>query len=310
MKTSIIIPNYNGFDLLQKNLPKVILAVGNNPDVSIVLVDDYSSKDEQEKLDEFVSKLNSKVPVTLLKHKKNKGFSSTVNTGAFHIPADLYILLNTDVVPQIGFVEKAQKHFEQDDNLFGVGFMDRSRDARGEVFRGRGIGRWEKGFMMHSKGDIDKTNTLWVSGGSSAIRGSMFRSIKGFDTTMDPFYWEDIDLSYRAQKRGYKTIFDKNITVDHFHDEGSIKKHYNKKKIMTIAYRNQFIFHWKNLTDISLIFSHVAWLPIHILRAVFSGDREFLIGFLLGLRKLPQILLLRFQNRHTKTDKKIINQDW
>lgn len=310
MKTSIIIPNYNGFELLQKNLPKVISAIENNDDVSIVLVDDYSSSEEQSKLDEFVSKLNSKTPVTLLKHKKNKGFSSTVNTGAFHIPADLYILLNTDVVPEKGFVEKAQKHFKCNENLFGVGFMDRSRDSRGEVWRGRGIGRWEKGFMMHSKGDVDKTNTLWVSGGSSAIRGSMFRNLKGFDTTMDPFYWEDIDLSYRAQKRGYKIMFDKNIIVDHYHDEGSIKKHYNKKKIMTIAYRNQFIFHWKNLTDYSLVLSHIVWLPVHFLRALISLDQTFLFGFTQAIFKLPAIFANRRRNKQAVTDKSIISQDW
>lgn len=310
MKTSIVIPNYNGFQLLQKNLPKVISAVGNQKDVSIVLVDDFSSKEEQEKLDGFVLKLDSKIPVTLLKHKKNKGFSSTVNTGAFHQPADLYILLNTDVVPQNGFIEKAVKHFEEDENLFGVGFMDRSRDSRGEVFRGRGIGKWQKGFLTHSKGDIEKTNTLWVSGGSSAIKGSIFRNLKGFDISMDPFYWEDIDLSFRAQKRGYKLVFDKNIVVDHFHDEGSIKKHYNKKKIMTTAMRNQFIFHWKNITDVSLLLSHFTWLPVHLIRAVISWDTVFLIGFIRAIGKIPVIISNRGKNRSIVSDKIIINQNW
>jgi GT2 family glycosyltransferase len=127
---------------------------------------------------------------------------------------------------------------------------------------------------------------------------------------MDPFYWEDIDLSFRAQKRGYKIIFDKNIIVDHYHDEGSIKKHYNNKKIMTIAYRNQFIFHWKNLTDISLILSHIFWLPIHFGQALISLDQAFLIGFGKACLKIPRILSNRSKNKHILSDKQIINQDW
>ena len=310
MKISIVIPNYNGFDLLQKNLPKVISAMDTDLEVKIIIVDDCSSPVEQENLNKLVSVLDSKIPIKLIKHTKNKGFALTVNTGAFHDPADFYVFLNTDVVPENGFLDKAIKHFENNENLFGVGFMDESIEGNHKVLRGRGIGEWKKGMLIHSRGEVDKSNTLWISGGSSVIRGSMFRSLKGFDSLYSPFYWEDIDLSFRAQKRGYALLFDSSIKVKHFHDEGSIKKHFSKNKILSIAYRNQFIFHWKNISDISFLFSHLFWLPYHVFRALIRFDIPFFVGFVKVIGMLPIIISTRGDMRVITTDHRIINQKW
>lgn len=310
MKVEIIIPNYNGFELMQKNLPKVINAASSYKDVSITIVDDRSHEPERGKLREFIEKVKTdvKVPIKLLEHSENKGFSSTVNTGAFNSDADVFIFLNTDVIPENKFVEQAVAHFKEHEKLFGVGFTDKSVEGEKIVLRGRGIGKWERGFLHHARGEVDKTNTLWVSGGSSAVRASFFRELDGFDELYDPFYWEDIDLSYRAQKRGYFVIFDKNIEVEHRHAEGSIKKHYKSQKIKKIAYRNQFIFHWKNISDSKLLVSHFAWLPYHTLRAIMRGDQAFISGLFMTLARLGTIIKKRKLNMKKVSDKEILDQ--
>lgn len=295
---SIIIPNYNGEKLLKKNLPKVIKAVGNS---EIIVIDDCSTDGS---LNELVS-LRGKVKV--IKNKKNVGFSTTVNRGVRESSGEIIVLLNTDVVPETGFLTPMISHFG-DDNVFAVGCMDKSIEGDKIILRGRGLGEWRRGFLVHSRGDVDKTNTLWVAGGSGAFRKSIWEKLGGFDELYSPFYWEDIDLSYRALKSGYKVYFEPKSVVVHEHAKGSIKNTYSKFKIKTIAYRNQFIFVWKNATDLGLQFSHLFWLPYHFIKATIRGDYIFFTGFFLAFLRLPQIILsgFRVQKYFTKSDQEII----
>lgn len=312
MKVEIIIPNYNGVELIKKNLPKVIEAAKSYKHILITIVDDCSEQNEQKELNKFIDefKKTSPVPITLLKHTKNLGFSSTANTGALNSDADILIFLNSDVTPAKGFVEKTLKHFEKNNRLFGVGFMDRSIEEEKEVLRGRGIGKWQRGMLIHSRGEVDKTNTLWISGGSSGINAKKFAEFGGFDTLYNPFYWEDIDLNYRAQKKGYEVMFDPSIVVEHRHSEGSIKKQYGTQKIKIIAYRNQFIFIWKNISDPSLIFSHFVWFPYHVLKALVRFDTLFFLGLIQAIWKMPLIIIHSLKQRKTylERDSEILNK--
>ena len=73
-----------------------------------------------------------------------------------------------------------------------------------------------------------------------------------------PFYWEDIDLSYRAQKRGYTVLWEPRARVDHIH-ESTISK-LSPKYTERIRERNQLVFIWKNLTSKNLSKKHMSWL--------------------------------------------------
>ena len=115
----------------------------------------------------------------------------------------LYILFNTDVYPDKDFLTPLLSHFK-DEKVFAVGCMDKSIEGKDVVLRGRGIGVWKRGFLVHEKGEIEKSDTLWVSGGSGAFRKSIWDKLGGLNELYNPFYWEDIDLSYRAQNQDTK----------------------------------------------------------------------------------------------------------
>lgn len=298
MKISIIIPNYNGQDLLKKNLPKVFEAVGG---AEIIVVDDASVDASLDVLGSFKEKIK------VIKNEKNLGFSSNVNRGVKNAKGDILILLNTDVIPQKDFLEPLLKHF-QDEKVFAVGCMDKSIEDGRIVLRGRGVGEWKKGFFVHSRGEVNKTNTLWVNGGSGAFRKSIWDKLGGFNSLYNPFYWEDIDLSYRAVKSGYKILFEPKSIVIHEHEKGVIKSSYSNFKVKTIAYKNQFIFVWKNATDLNLQFLHLFWLPYHFVKALIRGDLDFLVGFCLAFLRLPQVMRSSFreQKYFTKSDQEIV----
>jgi len=300
MNISIVIPNYNGQDLLRKNLPKVLEVVEG---AEIVIVDDASIDGSLKVLNSFGSKIK------VIKNEKNLGFSSTVNMGVGEARWEIVVLLNTDVVPQKGFLDPLIAHFK-DENVFAVGCMDKSIESGKIILRGRGIGSWKRGFLVHSRGEIDKTNTLWVGGGSGAFRKSIWEKLGGLNELYNPFYWEDIDLSYRALKSGYKIIFEPKSVVIHEHEKGAIKKTYSDFKVKTIAYRNQFIFVWENATDYSLQFSHLVFLPYHFIKALLRFDLAFFIGFLRAFILFPRIIIssLNYQKLFIRKDKELMEE--
>ncbi|MDP2585505.1 MAG: glycosyltransferase family 2 protein [Candidatus Levybacteria bacterium] len=300
MSISIIIPNYNGQDLLKKNLPKVLDVVG---DAEVIIVDDASRDRSLEILNNFKPKIK------ILKNENNSGFSSTINKGVREAKGEIVVLLNTDVVPEKDFLTSLLGHFN-DEKIFAVGCMDKSIEGDKIILRGRGLGAWKRGFFVHSRGEVDKPNTLWVNGGSGAFRKSIWEKLGGFNELYNPFYWEDIDLSYRALKSGYKILFEPKSVVVHEHEKGAIKNTYSDFEVKTIAYRNQFIFVWENATDYSLQFLHCLFLPYHLIKAILRFDLAFFMGFLKAFILLPQIVKssLNYQKLFVKKDSELIRE--
>lgn len=245
-------------------------AAGGN---EIIVVDDAST---DASLDLLGKKFSS---VRVVKKAHNDGFASSVNMGVREAKGEIVVLLNTDVRPEKGFLAPLVKHFN-DPSVFAVGCLEKSLEDGKTVLRGRGEAKWEKGFYIHWRGEVDKTTTAWVSGGSSAFRKSIWEKLGGMDRIYDPFYWEDIDLSYRALKAGYRILFEPKSVVVHEHEIGAIKRKYSAIRVKIIAYRNQFLFIWNNLSGFNMVLAHAIWTPIRLLQALLRGDVSMLIGYI------------------------------
>lgn len=333
---SIVIPNYNGANLLAKNLPKVLeAAYYYDKNTEIIVVDDGSTDNSLDILKSIIgefrhsgeeqnddSRIHSSSSgqvrfwtsqnderIKIVLKEKNEGFSSTCNLGVANAKGKVVVLLNSDVWPEKNFLEFIVPHFENAD-IFGVGSLDKSWEDGKEIDRGRGIGEFKQGFLVHARGETNQTNTLWVSGGSSAYNKKIWQELGGFDENFNPFYWEDIDLSYRAQKQGYEIIFEPKAVVHHNHEEGAIKNKYTNTQIKTIAYRNQLLFMWKNITDKDLIKEHLINLPTLIVKSLVRKDFPFIIGLTMAILKLPRLFFNRTTVHCSKTrsisDKEIL----
>jgi GT2 family glycosyltransferase len=297
MNLSIIIPNYNGAAILKKNLPKVLDAVRDykKGKVEIIIPDDPSTDNSGKIIQEFIESIKEKhiIGKTIANNsKKEAGFSKNVNRGVRLATGDILILLNSDVAPHKDFLEPLLAHFDEG-IVFAVACMDESIEDGKTVLRGRGVGRWQRGFLIHRKGDNDKTTTLWVSGGSGAFRKSIWDKLGGLDPLYNPFYWEDIDLSYRALKAGYKLIFEPQSKVIHEHEQGAIKTKFKSGNVRRIVYRNQFTFVWKNITEQRLITAHIFWLPYHCLKALMGRDWKFFEGMFDAFGRFSQIQMAK-----------------
>lgn len=269
---------------MAKNLPKVISIC---PRCQIIVVDDASQDGSQD----FVK--NTFKNITLVKMPKNVGFANAIAEGVKKAKHDLILLLNSDVAPSDNFLKPAVAHFNKSNSekLFAVALCDRSHEDNKIISRGRGGASFEKGFVGHFPLPVQKGQTLWVSGGSGLFDKKKFLDLGGFDTIFAPFYWEDIDLSFRAWRAGFICIFEPASKVDHFHREGAILKQKSPFFIKVVSYKNQFIFVWKNISDYLLTVEHLLWLPYHFAKALITFDLAFYLGFLWALSKLPELVL-------------------
>jgi len=270
MKFSIVIPNWNGQKLLEKNLPAV-LATGAN---EVIIVDNGSTDGSVELLKQL--KIKSSM-VRTIELEKNYGFSYACNLGVKEAKSEIVVLLNNDVVPEKDFLTPLVEDF-QASKVFAV--------SLNEPQWSWAKGQWVKGFVEHQPGK--KTNkvhiSFWAGGGSGAFRKSVWEKLGGLDEIFAPFYWEDIDLSYRAWKRGYQVLWEPKSVVHHQH-ESTIGFHFSKSYIDFISQRNQLLFVLKNITNLRMITENRIYLWKKLLTSI-GYWRVFLAVCL----KIPMIL--------------------
>jgi GT2 family glycosyltransferase len=282
VKFSIVIPSWNGEKLLKKNLPAVLKTGADE----VIVVDDGSTDGSRK----YIKKLtNYELRISGLKrlriravfNKKNLGFAASVNRGVKVAKGDIVVLLNNDVVPEEDFLKPLEKDF-QDPKVFAV--------SLGEPQWSWAKGKWVKGFIEHEPGEKTKVPhiSFWASGGSGAFRKGIWGKLGGMDNLYHPFYWEDVDLSYRAWKRGYKVVWDPKAVVYHKH-EGTISR-FPKKYVSLIVERNRLLFIWKNITSNKMILEHKFWLFKKLLTSP-----GYWRPFLMACLKFPSVLKRRFK---------------
>lgn len=287
MKFSIVIPNYNGSKLLHKNLPRVIEA---SEDTQIIVVDDASS-------DDSVKMLRNEFPnIEILVNTNNMRFARTCNRGVAAATGDVVVLLNTDVWPEKNFLTPLKIHFNHP-STFAVGCMELV-DAGS---RGKSTGKFERGLLIHrAAADRDRGPTLWAFGGSAAFSRTKWIALGGMDHLFRPAYWEDIDLSYRAWKRGWQVVFEPESRVHHEPESTNVSA-FGRARIRRIASKNQLLFVWKDIHEPALVKQHLVWLPLRLASSFFKGDGAFLWGFIHALRQLPEALQARSVEKKLST---------
>ncbi|OGK47815.1 hypothetical protein A2963_03105 [Candidatus Roizmanbacteria bacterium RIFCSPLOWO2_01_FULL_40_13] len=296
---SIIIPVYKNYGLFFNNLR-------NNQKYfagcEVIIMNDYPQEKIAKKVKEIIPK------AVAVDNKKNLGFANNINSGVKRAKGEYVLLLNSDVILKDDSFKKTVEQFKQDNKVFALSFAQYESDGK---LVGGNRGYFMNGLINHmrqAKTDDRKVIfNFWADGGSSIFKKDLFLKLGSFDRLYNPFYWEDVDLSYRAWKAGYKVYYCSQVKVRHYH-ESTIGKYFQKTSILKTAYRNQFIFNWKNLTDKDFILNHLLALPKLLLISLVRGNWPFLQGFFLALFKLPKVIKSRKKTLKffKKTDKEIL----
>ena len=279
---SIVIPVYNGAELLSEYLPVLLKVLEDeNFPYEIIVVDDGSNKI-----------LEIKYPHTrVLRLNKNYGFAHACNAGAKESQYPRILFLNTDVKVAPGFLPPLLKHFD-DQTVFAVSprIIIPEENNYNEAVTAAYLRGSNLIFKIGTKKDLlHPQEILYACGAALLVDKDKFWEIGGFDELYSPFYWEDLDLSYQAWKRGYRVIYEPKSTVFHMHSK-TIKSFRRHSFIQGISMRNRYLFRWKNFTDPWLVF--LMLLELFTLKFLNPNPTEW-IGYFKALRKLKEVLAHR-----------------
>ena len=280
---SVVIPNYNGEQLLRENLPSVVAAFREwSGPWELIVVDDASTDGSCRLLrDEFPG-------VTLLVNPVNSGFSKTCNTGMALAQYPVAFCINTDVRVESGMVAPVLRHFV-DESVFAVTpniLVEREGLNQGIV---RGL--YGKGFLKGSFAPVDERcgvrENLYSIGACVAYDLAKFRALGGYSGIYTPYLFEDVDISYRAWKRGWRCLYEPRATVYHY-SSATISQ--GKKRIKrTIYFRNRFLFHWINLTDPDFMARNLFHTFVRLSVSFLWGDTAYYAAFGGALRRFGEV---------------------
>jgi len=294
---SVVIPNWNGKDLLAKYLPSVEAALAGNPANEIVVVDNGSTDGSAE----FVRSSFPRVKLVAL--AANLGFGGGSNAGFREASNDIVVLLNSDMRVEEGFLAPLLEGFA-DPQVFAVScqifFSDASK-LREET--GLTQGWWQDGGLRVRHRIDPAVDCLYPcfygGGGSCAFDRRKFLELGGFDHLLAPFYLEDTDLGYLAWKRGWKVLYQPRSVVYHEH-RGTIGKRFSEAYIQTVLKKNFVLFCWKNIHEWPRLASHFffAWAGA-VLSVVFGEipSRPAPYALWRAFVQLPQAMASRWRAR-------------
>ena len=238
---SVVLPNFNGKNLLEEYLPYTIKALKlADYTYEIIVVDDAST-------DNSIPFLEEQYPdIITIKNLQNKGFSYSCNQGIVAAKNDLVLLLNSDVKLSPTYLQKLIPYFDDEDTFGVMGQILDSSGAKIEV--AAKIPRFNGYKLKSDKQAIPKDlispklPTTFLSGANCLLSREKLMELEGFDEIYSPFYTEDLDLSIRAWKLGWKCFYEHQATCLHLGSH-TTKTHFQKVKIKEIYFRNRMFFH-------------------------------------------------------------------
>lgn len=284
---SIVVPNWNGRDLLERFLPSWIAAIANHPGSEIVVVDNGST-------DGSAAWITENYPdVRVLALSENLGFGGGSNAGVRAATNEIVVLLNSDMRVEADFLGPLLDGFS-DENVFAVSaqiFLGDPTKRREET--GLTQGWWQDGGLRVSHREDAAVDRLFPcfygGGGSCAMDRRKFLELGGFDPLLAPFYLEDTDLGYLAWKRGWKVLYQPSSIVHHEH-RGTIGKRFTPEYIQSVLQKNFLLFTWKNIHSWRRLGEHFFFSMAGAVMTAWSGyspTRTSARGILRAFVQLP-----------------------
>jgi O-antigen biosynthesis protein len=290
--STIVIPSKNGRGLLEDCLPAMQRAIGvAGGEHRILVVDDDSS-------DGTVGFLATAFPAVDVLPLTASGFGRATNSGVVHAQTESVVLLNNDVVVEPEFLVRLLEALIEP-QVFAVG----AKFLSGEGTLDFVLGNRTRAFWRHGMLDIEHVTDpmqltkrcpqFFAQGAAMACWRQQYIDLGGFDSLYEPFYWEDVDLSYRAWKRGWRVLYEPKAVCRHFQSATTARDH-RARYLKRISQRNAHLFLWKNLTDRRLFARHLSLAPLRAASDVFLGADSVQYGaFIAALRRIGMVITRR-----------------
>jgi GT2 family glycosyltransferase len=234
LQLSVVIVNYNVKHFLEQCLYSVY-AASEGMGVEVIVIDNNSS-------DNSVGYLKDKFLFNwYIVNNQNLGFAKACNQGAFLATGKYVLFLNPDTIVPEDCFKKCLAFFESHPDAGALGikmldgkgkFLKESKRAfpspLTSLFKLFGLSRVfprSRIFSKYHLGHLDENQNHEVdvlAGAFMMVRKDVLNKVGGFDETFF-MYGEDVDLSYRIQKAGYKNYYFAGSNIIHFKGESTRK---------------------------------------------------------------------------------------
>ncbi len=245
MKLSVVILNYNVRYFLEQCLYSVQKAI-EKLDAEIIVIDNNSTDDSCEMVKSLFSN------VILLENNENKGFSKANNQAVKFAKGEYVCILNPDTAVAEDTFLKVLNFAATQENLGAVGvyFMDGTGNflpeskrnlptPKASILKLTGFVKKYYASYLH---ETETGEVAVLAGAFMLLKRTVYNEVNGFDE--DYFmYGEDIDLSYKLMKAGYKNHYFGFAGILHYkgespqNDEAYLERFYGA---MRIFYKKHF----------------------------------------------------------------------
>ena len=288
--TSIIIPTYNGQSLLATCLDALRRQTYPPSRFEIIVVDDAS----RDGTAAFVQETYPEARLIAL--QENHGFVVACNSGARMAQGEILALLNNDTEPEPQWlevlVEGLMRHPEAGSAASKLLLFDR-RDTlhtTGDIMGQDGVPR-NRGVWEQDTGQYDQE--LWVfgaCGAAAAYRRHAWKAAGGLEESLF-MYLDDVDLAWRLQLLGWKSLYVPEARVYHRLSAtggGRLASYYTGRNTLWVIARNWpgalLRRHWRAIIAGQL---RITWNALGAWRG--EAARARLRGQLAGLLGLARI---------------------
>jgi GT2 family glycosyltransferase len=216
----VIIPNYNGADRLATSIDSVLAQSYEN--FKLIVVDNGSVDDSRTIIESYEAKDDRVISIF---RDKNYGYTGGVNPGmelAIEHGAEYAAPFNNDAAADKDWLKHLAIFLDGHDE-YGIATCKlvhsdgKTFDSTADLYTSWGL-PYPRGRDEPVSDKYDKqTDIFGASGGASMYRCSMLKKIGAFDQDFFAYY-EDIDLSFRAQLAGWKVAFVPQSIV--YHEQG------------------------------------------------------------------------------------------
>lgn len=264
IRSTIVIPNYNGIDYIEKCL----CSLAGEP-ARVIVVDNGSTDGSREVVQQQFPE------VELISLEQNYGFCKAVNEGIAASKTTYVILLNNDTEVQKGFVRALEQPLEGHPEVFSGSAQIRSMnspeliDDAGDLYCAFGWA-FARGKDKPAEGYQRKRRIFAACGCAAIYRRKLFREIGNFDENHFA-YLEDIDLGYRAGIYGYRNLYIPGAVVYHVGSAASGSRH-NEFKV-NLSAKNSVYLAYKNMPPLQLLLNMPLLLAGFAVKAVYFAKK-------------------------------------
>jgi len=294
---TFIVPTYNQRDWMDFCLPPLLAEAGDRH--TVMIVDDASADDTSDYV-------RSHYPqVRVLRLPRNQGFGGAVSAGIAASDTPLFSLINTDVKVRPGYLAAILPHFDRPDTFAVCSRIDLPDGSQMET--GNVAPDWSGVLEPYHVSPARPGPILYAGGASSVFDRAKYEALGGFEVVYRPLYFEDIELGYRAWRRGWRSLFEPGASV--FHQRRAwIGARFGNAFANESFLRNGLLFVLKNVRDPGMLRQHLAYVCARLLTEVLAGDATMAHAVLRALPYVPSMLVKRWceYRRGDLSDRRIL----